>query len=303
MTRFVHNERFVSAAILLAGVIWGLFWFPMRLLNEAGIGPAWAALLFNVIACILLLPLASFRGQGLRTLTRSQAITALLNGGGFSLYAVALVISDVSKAILLFYLMPVWAVLLSRWVLGHKITRTRAITLGTGMGGLVLVLGAGNGVPVPSSLGDGLALAAGMMWALAALRIYSGGSDENFWASLFLFFVAAAAMSAVLIGVLGLPAPHWPIVVGKIPHGAAAAVFFLIFPTILMMWGSARIPPARVGILLMSEIVVGLLSAWLVLGESFGWSALLGSILIMSSGGLEVFARSSTSPSATGTTH
>lgn len=293
MIRYVQNERCVSAAILGAGMIWGLFWLPMRLLNEAGIGPAWAAMLLNLMACVLLLPVALLRGHGPWILPRSEVLTAVLNGSGFSFYAISLVITDISKAIPLFYLMPVWAVLLSRCLLGHKITMTRVVTLVTGTGGLFLVLGAGDGLPLPTNLGDVLALAAGVMWASAALRIYAGGSDENFGASIFVFFVAATATSVLLIGLLKSPQPDWSLFFEAFPYGAIAAIFFLILPTVLMVWGSARIPPARVGILLMSEIVVGLLSAWFVQDEPLGLSALLGSVLIMSSGGLEVFTRSS----------
>jgi drug/metabolite transporter (DMT)-like permease len=60
---------------------------------------------------------------------------------------------------------------------------------------------------------------------------------------------------------------------------------------VLILWGSQRVDPGRVGLLLMTECVVGTASAALFSGEPFGWREALGSVLILGAGTVEVVRR------------
>jgi drug/metabolite transporter (DMT)-like permease len=56
-----------------------------------------------------------------------------------------------------------------------------------------------------------------------------------------------------------------------------------------LMWAAARLEPARVGILLMAEVLVGVVSAALIAGEALGTLEILGGLLVLSAGVLEVW--------------
>ena len=60
---------------------------------------------------------------------------------------------------------------------------------------------------------------------------------------------------------------------------------------LIILWAATRLEPARVGILLMSEVVVGVLSAALLAGEPFTWREATGAALIVLAGVLEVMQR------------
>ena len=65
----------------------------------------------------------------------------------------------------------------------------------------------------------------------------------------------------------------------------------------LTIWPATLLSPGRVGILLMGELVVGVSSAALLSGEPFGFRELLGTLLIISAGAVEVFGRRAAAPS------
>ena len=64
---------------------------------------------------------------------------------------------------------------------------------------------------------------------------------------------------------------------------------FFVLPMIwLTIWPATMLSPARVGLLLMTEVVVGLASAAAFSGEPFGWRESLGAALIVGAAVLEL---------------
>jgi len=62
----------------------------------------------------------------------------------------------------------------------------------------------------------------------------------------------------------------------------------MVFLTILP---ATVLPPARIGVLLMSEVVVGAISAALLSGEAFGAGDALGTLLIIAAALFEVLGK------------
>lgn len=55
-----------------------------------------------------------------------------------------------------------------------------------------------------------------------------------------------------------------------------------------LMWSAARLDPARVGLLLMAEVLVGAVSAAFLAGERLGPWEIVGGALVVCAGILEV---------------
>ena len=64
----------------------------------------------------------------------------ILVGGGYALYSASLVLTDVARAVLLFYLAPVWATVLEIAILHQPLTKRRLASIALGLGGLVALL-------------------------------------------------------------------------------------------------------------------------------------------------------------------
>ena len=93
---------------LVAAVMWGLWWAPIRLLEETGLPGAWPGIAMNLGALPLLaVVVVLWSGKGRLT---ARALTgAALVGVAVTLYASALTLTDVVRAVLLFYLAPAWS--------------------------------------------------------------------------------------------------------------------------------------------------------------------------------------------------
>ena len=69
---------------------------------------------------------------------------------------------------------------------------------------------------------------------------------------------------------------------------ALLLTIYLIPMFYLTIWPATLLAPGRVGVLLMSEIVVGVITAAIISGEPFGIREALGTIMIVSAALLEI---------------
>jgi drug/metabolite transporter (DMT)-like permease len=62
-----------------------------------------------------------------------------------------------------------------------------------------------------------------------------------------------------------------------------------MFPmTFLTIWPTTLLSPGRVGMLLMADVVAGVASAAILTDETFGYREIVGTVLIVSAGIVEV---------------
>ena len=279
-----------SMGVAISGALWGLFWIPVRAIDDAGIRGGWATLTFNIIAIALLLPVAIIRWRRFAAGGRLLLTTGLLTGAAFTFYAASLLFTEVVRALLLFYLTPVWSTLLGRVLLDERITRSRVVALVLGVAGLLVLFGFDGGLPWPRNAGDWLALISGIAWAYGSLRIYR---DQQIGAfeSVFTFFIAGTlvALAVIALPLEGNALPPTFEALRLVAVWLPITVSLLVLPSVfLIIWGAGTLSPGRLGILLMLEIVVGIVSAALWAGEPFGARELASTLLIFGAGLVEV---------------
>lgn len=285
------NFLLPALAVAICGAMWGGFWIPLRWFDDQGVGGGWVNLTFNAVALLSPLPWMLNRKawQGFAT----QATTGLVLGTAFSLYTVSLVLTDVLHAILLFYLTPVWSTL-GGWLLrGERLSLSRIAAMVLGFAGMAFILGITDGLPLPRNTGDWLALASGMLWAAGTLRSYAKPASGI---ALPVFtFSAGGIVSASIILLIGswlsLPLAGTGSYLIVLPWIVLLALIIFVPPNFLVLWAAQRMDPGRVGILLMSEVMVGAITAAMFSGEPFGSAELLGTILIICAGLVEVLGR------------
>ena len=288
-----------SLAVVLGASAWGLFWLPLRAIEEAGVAAAWTGPTVFASVSVLILPAAVWRWRNLRAGGGGLLLTGALAGLAFALYASSILLTDVVRALLLFYTTPIWSTALGLAFLGERLSLNRVLALGLGFSGLAVILGAGVQFPWPRGVGDWLALASGLCWSLASVRLFQGGSAMLFEKT-FLFvlcaFVASLALTQLPPGI-EVEMPNAAAVLGGWPWLVVVAL--LLVPTIfLTIWPTTLLSPARVGILFMAEVIVGVGSAASLTDEPFGLREALGTILIVGAGIVEVARRPELSPRA-----
>ena len=289
-----HSDNLIVASIglILGGSLWGLMWWPVRAILEVGLWGSWTSAMIYGCTAVLMIPLAVMRWRRIRSRWRHLAVIGLLTGTAFNFFTTSLELTEVIRAILLFYLMPVWGTLMGILFLGERVTAGRGLAILLGIGGLLIMMGLGNGWPWPRNLGDWMALMAGFLWACGSLRLYQMGnvavSDQM------LAFVTGGLIVTVAILVFGGPKLGGPlpmdIFLSALPYGFLLALWFL--PTLfLTVWPVTLLTPGRAGLLLMSEVVVGVVSAALFAGETFGMREFIGTLMIVGAAIVELLWR------------
>lgn len=280
-----------ALAVALCGAVWGGFWIPLHWFASEGVGGAWVALIFNAMAMLSAIPWLLRRDawEG----AADQMLNGLLLGTAFSLYTVSLVLTDVVHAILLFYLTPVWSTLVGRVFLGQRLSASRILAMVMGFAGLAAVLGVKDGIPLPRNWGDALALLSGMLWACGTLRSFHRPT-RKVALPVFSFAVGGLISSAVILAAaaaLALPLAEPGHMQAMLPWIMLLGLIIFVPPNFLVLWAAQRIDSARVGILLMTEVLFGTLSAGLLSGQPFTLAEGLGTALIVSAGLIEVIRR------------
>ncbi|GHB31932.1 DMT family transporter [Salinicola rhizosphaerae] len=291
-----RGVRLASMGILLAGGLWGFYWLPVRELEQHHLGGVFGSLIIAVTACLLLLPWAWHYRHRLRRASAKGLVSVALGGAAFMLYSIALVYGQVAVVILLFYLTPVWSTLIERFWWRWPLTGRRMAVIALGLGGLGLVM-SGNGSPLPQGPGDWLGLASGALWAIAS----SGMREHNTLGpgeGSFLF-----AIGAVIAALLLMPALSPELIVPDLlvkrlsiidaPWTAAgwalaAAGVWWAASLAIVVWAAGHLAPARLGILMMSEVLVGVFSAALFAGEPLAMIQIIGAALVITAAVMEV---------------
>ena len=282
-------ETKAGLACLYAGAVWGLFWIPLRALEDAGLHGLWITVVYFLVPTIGLLPVTLWRWRHVRAGGIQLQLTALISGGALLLYTTSIVYTDVVRAILLFYLMPVWATILARIYLGDKITRTRIIAMVLAIFGMLTIFGLGAQFPMPQNIGDWLGLAAGFVWAIAMVRIRQAEDHSaiELTVGFFQWSLVFSALATVLL------APGYIPSVAEVSSALPQLLVFmllLVLPgTYASLWGPKFLSPGVVGLLFMTEIVVGAVSVAFLAGEPFGLREVTGIILIAGASLLEPF--------------
>ncbi len=282
-----------SAAILVSGLLWGTSWIPLRQIDAAGLGSAWATAASFTLPLVLILPWAAVRARRIAAGGWPLAAAGLFMALSVALYAEGLLRGSVARVILLFYLTPVWSTLMGRFMLGEPITGLRIATIGLGLSGLAVIVGVEHGVPLPRSAAEWMALIAGVTWGLAMVYVRRTERMAAFDRVFVQFlFVGPLFLALTLVpGGRSLATPDWAGIAGAAGWLITFGVVWMLPVIWLTVYGGSRLDPGKVAILLLFEIVAGLTSAAVLTDEPFGLRELIGAVLIMAAGGVEIFAK------------
>jgi drug/metabolite transporter (DMT)-like permease len=276
-----------ALALLFNALVWGLSWWPFRQLEAAGVHPLWATVLIYAPS---VLAIAAWRPRAVGQLLRQPALWVLTLAAGLTNAAFnwGMVIGDVVRVVLLFYLMPLWSVLLARLLLNEPLTWSAGARI------VLALLGAGivlrpesSGAVLPLSLADALGLLGGFSFALnnVMLKREAHQPEEGRALAMFVGGAVVAGALAAALSVQGSVA--WPL------HGDQAAWPWSVVALALTMsalflgsnlalqFGASRLPAHVTSVLMLSEVLVAAVSAALLGAGRITGPLLLGGALIV----------------------
>ncbi|MQM31510.1 MAG: permease, partial [Candidatus Accumulibacter phosphatis] len=111
--------------MLGGALVWGVIWYPYRVLRDAGVDGIVSSTLSYGIAFVL--GLLIFRRSLLAWAPSWALLWLALAAAGCNLgYVLATLSGEVVRVLLLFYLAPLWTVLLSRLLLDERLNHAGA---------------------------------------------------------------------------------------------------------------------------------------------------------------------------------
>jgi drug/metabolite transporter (DMT)-like permease len=268
-----------TLGLLYGSTFWGVMWYPSRLLEGSGMHGAWLTLVGYGAAFLVFMPFA--RLSVTAALRHRADVSALMLAAGWTNLAFVLAVleGEVVRVVLLFYLSPIWAVLLGRWLLGERLSRTTWLMLGLGLGGALVMLWDPAVGRVPLNRADLLALTAGMAFALNNVmtrRITGLGIRAKTQLAWLGVVVVSAAF--ILIQPIALPdasASAWWMTV-------LLGVCGFLLSTLAVVYGVTHMPVQRSAVIMLFELIVGAASAWWLAGEVVTLREWIGGMLILS---------------------
>ena len=274
-----------SLACAYSGVAWGLFWIPLRGMDRAGVTDAWATVMFYGVPLLIFMPWILRNWRRIASCGWSLHFIGMATGVSLAFYSNALLYTEVVRGLVLYYTTPIWSLLLARLILGEKLTVPRGLAILFGVCGMLVMFGVDLGFPWPKNIGDWMALIGAAGWAVAAvlLRKDDGTRSMEICAVYFFYGVIAALILALSPMTGDIEFPEWQAIVGVLPWAIPIAI--IVIPgAYAAFWGAPHLNPGVVGLLMMTELSVGGITAAIWANEPLGMRELIGIALITVAG-------------------
>jgi len=285
------------AAFGMLALLWGYNWVVMKLaLRDSG--PIdFAVLRVGLGALVLFVLLPAMRVPIKPRHIGKTVLLGLFQTTGFvGLISWSLALGEAGKSAVLAYTMPFWVIVLGWPFLGERLHGRQWPAVVLALAGLVLVLELWS--TEAGLLNSALALAAGASWGISVIivkKIPIGGREElvslTAWQMAFgcIPLVAAAAL------VSERPIEWSGYFIGALAYNAIGGT---AFATLLWLYILQRLPATISGLSSLIVPIVGVVAAWLQLGERPNLSEGAGIVLILVALGLLASAGRATQPQA-----
>lgn len=281
-----RNSVLPLAALLLGASIWGVVWYPIRILEQNGVSGPLSTTIAYFIALII----------GVLLFHRQLRYRIVFDGNGHLLfwicffagwtniaYILAIISGEIARVLLLFYLSPLWTILFARLLLNEKLTLRGYVVMMLSIAGAITMLWhPGALLPLPVTYADWMGLLGGVMFALVNVLIRKDQTHSVELKSIAIWLGSAVIglmCTLLLTGPIDFPtiAPQsWLLLL------AIGGVMFLL--SILVQYGLTYTPANRAIIILMVELAVAAVAAYFLAGETLSWREFAGGGMIIAAG-------------------
>ncbi len=274
-------DRFALMGLLAGATTWGLVWYPLRLLEEAGLGGASSSFAIFVLALFIGLPFTWRSVAEFRTGTTLLLGIGLAAGWANLAYVLGVIHGEVVRVLLLFYLAPLWTVLLSRAVLGERLLPIGYGVIALSLGGAAVMLWQPDlGMPWPKNGAEWLGLSAGIAFACSNVLSRKAQALSVQAKSLSVWGGVVAVALLVMLADSGLDARSWEAARG---HAGLLLVLGLTLcvVTLMMQYGLTHTPANQAIVILLFELVVAAVAAYWLVHEPLGLREWIGGAMIV----------------------
>ncbi len=251
--------------LLLAATLWGIFWYPLRLLEQQGLQGLWATLLIFASALLVGLPALWKQRAELARHPWLLLVIAIANGWCNTAFILAVLDGSVVRVLLLFYLSPLWTVVLGRFILGERPSRLSMAALALAMiGAFITIWEPALGIPWPQGHADWLAISSGFAFALSNVLIRKVQAVPVAIKTV-ISWVGVVLLAGLWISMADAPVPD--VSLNVLAAAFAIGVLGVVLMSLAVQYGVTHMPVHRSSVILLFEVVVGAISAQLLTDE------------------------------------
>lgn len=270
------------AGILSGALVWGLIWYPYRMLQDMGLSGVLAAMISYLLALLcgtFMLPRArqSLRKAGWWT------VGLVFSAGWSNLgYVLAMLHGEVMRVLLLFYLAPLWTILFSFWLLGERLNRYGYLVMALSICGAVIMLWEPqHGLPLPQNISEWIGLSAGMSFALSNV-LSRRAANLSVEAKSFSVLLGTALLTMPFLLWQGGLSSQWQVINAQAWLMLALIGIALSATSFTVQYGVTHLHSNRAMLLFLFELVVAAIASYFLAGEAMGLRDWLGALLIVS---------------------
>lgn len=261
-----------TLAIMLGASVWGVVWYPLRMLAAFGVSGTMASAATSIAGCFFVLVI---RYRTIATVRWHWILLALgLAAGVTNLgFVWGAIHGKVMRVLLLFYLTPVWTALFAHFILRERLTRAGIGLATLSFAGALLMLWVPphvGGMLIPGNAAEWSGLVGGMGFAMSNVLILKVSRllpQMKLEMRTAVIFGGAALFSSCASFFEPMPALSSGL------HVISAILLVLLLGLVLasnnmlVQYGLARMSANRASIIMLIEIVVTALSAWFFADE------------------------------------
>lgn len=266
--------------LLFAATVWGIIWYPYRLLEQAGISGAAASAITYAFALLIGCMVYARGWRDARKLPLAMLPLALSAGWANLAYVMAVIDGSVMRVLLLFYLAPFWTLLLSHFLLDERPGKRGVAVIALSLAGAFVMLWQPENPPIPQNTAEWLALSAGLSFALTnvltrrAAHLSIASKSFSVW--------IGVVVSALLY--LPFAHTHFPplaLITGQQWLLMLGLGGLLTLTTLSVQYGLSNTPAARASVIFLFELVVGAVSSWCLASEAMAVHEWIGGMMII----------------------
>ncbi|MBQ3424303.1 MAG: EamA family transporter [Clostridia bacterium] len=261
----MSQQRLGALEVALAAISWSFA-------GVLGKSLPWNSFTMNGVRSLVAAALLAFARGGVKVrLNRGNLLGALGTALTGILFMTATKLTTAANAIVLQYAMPVFVILLSWIFYGQRPTARQAIIAAFILAGVILC--SWDGLTGGNPLGDALALAAGLTFALVFFCARMPGADPRDYAYLGLLFCAPFALGLFFDPAVAPVPRHFLIALGL--GVCLAGGYFFISKSM------RHVSPVSAALLSNLEPILNPVWVFLFLGERPGIHTLLGAGIVL----------------------
>ena len=283
LAKYQHSKLPIIA-LLLGATIWGMIWFPYRILDQAGIGGEYATTITFCFA--LVLGVALFRS--------SLRIPKIFNGEAHLLlwiglfagianiaYILGIIHGEIMRVLLLFYLAPLWTIFFARFLLNERLSMHGYFVIAMSLMGAAFILWQPDqSFPFPQFYGDWMGLLGGFMFALVNVLVRKDQGHNVALKSIAIWLgitLVGLVCSLNVSEPLNLDEIHLKLWVLLLAVG-----LMMFVSSVVLQYGLTHTPANRAVVILLFELVVAAVTAYFLANEAMTSREWIGGLMIIS---------------------